>query len=476
MPTPRYHGGAPIQHYPLNTPAFLGVNRQARNAVLGPEWATRLENTVLDAQGRVAARKGFTTLTSTPAAKAFRRYIEYNNSGTMELIAVSTDGLTLYKSADDGSTWSDITGAAGVTKADGQFVIFNDIVYYLQPGDGILRYNGVGNFSDLGATGEPTGGIGLVFAGRLWAVDSTGIAVKYCALLDPSDWTGTDAGTFDFTSVWGTQESITAIATFNGALVVFGTKHIVIMTDGQGSQLGIDPLQTYVADTINGIGCIARDTVVDVKGDLWFLDDTGVHSLGRLVSERSNPLMNISVNVQDEIVAAIEQVSTLADVRAVYSPRDRFYLLSCPVASGSAEIGSAFCFDTLSPIEGGAYRCTGIWNQLVPTAMVLRDDLSLTMTLRTVTGEVGVHTGNTDDGASYTIEYESAGRTCRLPISRSSSASTRCSTSSRPPTSRSSGRLTSRRSSRRPRPCSSPRVLWRSTTSTSTTSRSGAGA
>ena len=76
MPMPRYHGGAPIQHYQLNAPAFRGVNRQARNAVLGPEWATRLENTVLDSQSRVASRKGWATLTSVAAAKAFRRTFE----------------------------------------------------------------------------------------------------------------------------------------------------------------------------------------------------------------------------------------------------------------------------------------------------------------------------------------------------------------------------------------------------------------
>lgn len=404
MPTPSYHGGAPIAVFPLNFPAFKGLNKQAKGAVLGTEWATRLENTVLDDQSRVAARKGWSNMTTTPAAQAFSQLFEYNNSGTYELIAMGTSNI--YKSADDGSTWSSVTGTATITDTDMQFVVFNDIVLGFQNGGTVITYSGT-SFSDLGATGEPTGGIALAAFGRVWGVDSTGVAIKYCALLDHTDWTGTDAGSVDLTSVWPTQDVITALAEFNGSLVIFGKKHIVIYNDGAGSALGIDPTQMIVVDMVSGIGCIARDTVVNVKGQLWFLDDTGIQTLERVVQERSNPLINVSYHVQDQLKAYRDQVTSVSQIKAIYSPADRFYLLSLPLASGSSEAGVAVCFDTRGQMEDGTFRCTGVWNSMVPIAMVVRDDLTLVSTLRGTTGEVGSYSTYQDDGADYFIEYES---------------------------------------------------------------------
>lgn len=404
MPTPRQHGGAPLQHFPLNLPAFKGLNKQARGSVLGPEWATRLENTVLDTSNRVASRKGWLNQTTTAAADNFKQLVEYNNSGTKEIIAVTTNN-TIFKSTNNGVSWSAITGTATVTDQNMQLVQFNDKLLGFQNGGTVIIYTGT-TFSNLGATGEPTGGIALAAFGRLWAVDSTGRAVKYCALLDETDWTGSDTGTLDLTSVWQGQDTITAVAEFNGALVIFSKRNIVVYTDGAGSELGIDPVQAYVADTITGIGCIARDSIANIKGDLWFLDDTGIHSLGRLVNERSNPLNNISRNVQDEL-ASFVNISTASDIRAVYSPRDRFYLLSLPAGGASAENGVVFCFDTRGALEDGSFRCTGIWNQMVPRAMVVRDNFDLLMALALKTGKVGKYDQYLDDLSEYVMEYES---------------------------------------------------------------------
>ncbi|MGH8338170.1 MAG: hypothetical protein ACRETL_15400, partial [Gammaproteobacteria bacterium] len=278
----RAHGGAPLENFPLNLPGFKGLNKQARGSVLGPEWATRLENTVLDTSNRVASRKGWAPQTSVPNADAFVQMMEYNNAGTFELIA-STDNNTLVMSDDDGDTWAAVTGTATVTDPNMQFVVFRDKVIGFQDGGTNVIYTGAA-FANLSGAGQPAGGVGLAAFGRLWVKD-TPTTVKYCALLDETDWTGTDAGTIDLTSVWKGQDEIVALAEFNGCLVIFSTRTIIVYTDGAGSVLGIDPVQMYVVDTISGIGCIARDSIANIKGDLWFLDDTGVHSLGRLIQE-----------------------------------------------------------------------------------------------------------------------------------------------------------------------------------------------
>ena len=404
MPTPRAHGGAALQHIPLNLPAFRGLNSQAKGAVIGPEWGTVLTNTVIDDSNRIAARKGWLSRTTTPASGDITQLFEFNNSGTQEIVALDDAGV-ISKSTNDGATWSTITGTAGVTDDNTQFVEFAGKLIGLQNGDGIITYSGT-SFSDLAASSEPTGGVGLAAFGRLWVKD-TATTIKYCALLDETDWIGSDAGSLDLTSIWGEADEIVAIASFNGALIVLSKRNIVVFSDGAGSALGVDPTQLQVADIIRGIGCEARDSVVNVKGDLWFLSTTGVHSLGRLIQERSNPLFNISKNVQDEVIDRVLLLSDKTKIRAAYSPRDRFYLLSLPEGSGSTESGSAIVFDTRAPLENGAYRCVGIWTQMVPRAMVVRENLDLYSSLLSSTGEVGEYTGYLDGSSSFTMAWGS---------------------------------------------------------------------
>ena len=405
MPTPRAHGGAALQLYPLNLPGFRGLNKQARGSVLGPEWATRLENTVIDASNRIASRKGWTRKTTlADLSDDVVQMTEYLNGTTYELIAITADNA-FWKSVDGGSSWTNVTAFATITDPNMQLVVLAGTLLGFQENGVIVTYSGT-TLSDLGATGEPSvSGVALAAFGRVWAKDSAAV-VKYCDLLDETNWTTGGAGSIDLTSVWKGQDEITALAEFNNALVIFGKRSIVVYTDGAGSKLGIDPEQIYVADIIGGIGCIARDSVANVKGDLWFLDDTGIHSLGRLVSERSNPLNNISANVQDELKKYVTLVDT-ANVRAVYSPRDRFYLLSLPLGSGTVENGVVFCFDTRGAMEDGAFRCAGIWNQMVPLAMVARDDFSLAIALRAHQGYTGTYSGYADHTTNYVLEYES---------------------------------------------------------------------
>lgn len=407
MPTPRAHGGAPLQHFPLNLPGFKGLNKQARGAVLGPEWATRLENTVLDTSNRLASRKGWNPRTTTAAGEDFVQLTEYVTAGGTTRLIATGDGGTLYHSTDDGATWADVTDTATVVNSNMQFGMFNDELLGFQENGGIVMYDGT-DFEDLTVNSgtAPDGRVGLCAFGRVWGVDFDQNTIRISAILDATRWDEADGGaTIDMMNVWPNTDTVQALAAFNGALVVFGKRNIVIWEDGEGSTRGLDPLQMYIADTISGVGCLSRDSVVNVKGDLWFLDDTGVQSLGRLINEKSNPLINISANVQDELLGFAQQANA-NNMRAVYSPEDRFYLLSIPLGTAT-ETGVVFCFDTRGFLENGAARCAGLWNQMVPTAMIVRDNLSLVMALKEIQGEVGTYSGFLDNLDSYVLDYES---------------------------------------------------------------------
>ena len=408
MPTPRAHGGAALQHIPLANPGFKGLNTEQASGLLGPEWATKLSNAVIDSNNRLSARKGWSDITTTAAGAVdfISGFEHYQADGSTELhLATAT---AIYRSTDEGVSFSDVTGTASFTDGRWQFLNFADRVIGVQAGEQPIVYSGTSYSHISDAGNEPTGGAGAVFGGRLWIADSDGTTLKYCALLDETDWSGSDTGAFNFQNVWGDTDTITAVAVHNNLLVVFGERNTILLTDAAGSSLGINPVNTYVLDVINGVGCAARDSVQSVDGDLWFLSRQGLQSLGRLIQERSNPLDNVSKNVNSDLLDSFNDASfTQADLRSVYSPKDRFYLLSLPKASGSTEVGKTWCFDTRVRLEDGSYRCLGCWDgELVPRVLIRRNNNDILSANRANQGELFQYDGYDDDGASYGLVYE----------------------------------------------------------------------
>lgn len=425
MPTPRQHGGAGLITIPLVAPGFRGLNTQQSQSVLGPEWATVLKNAVLDDNGRLAARRGFTDVThaSFQASAQITAIHEAEwGDNTFSIIVGLADG-DIEQATQTGATgsefqFSDKTGTYTGTSDVWQFLNFNGAVYAITDKhneDPLVMATSGGSFATQ-STGAAAakGTVGLSAFGRLWITSANNKTIRYSALLDGTDWTGNDAGVVNLTNVWPDGDRITALAAFNGNLVIFGSRHIAIYTDGQGSPLGIDPRQMYLADMINTTGCIARDSVCLVDGDIWFLSSQGVQSLGRLIQEKSNPLNNLSAPVEDYLRQFVSACDNLHEVQAAYSPEDRLYLLSLPKDSGSAEAGRAFAFDTRTGI------CTGEWS-LVPRAMCVRLTPQTTasskdtsdpdawpiflMARKADSGVVGSYTGGLDNASTYDFEY-----------------------------------------------------------------------
>lgn len=404
----RSHGGAALQHIPLAGPGFKGLNTEMASGLLGPEWATQLTNAVIDGSNRLAGRKGWEDVTTTANTDAFVSGFEFHkHDGSTELI-LATDNATIVRSTDEGVSFSAVTGTASFTDGNWQWLNFADKAIGIQDGKQPIVYSGT-TFSHISDTSnEPTGGAGAVFAGRLWIADTDGSTLKYCALLDETDWSGADTGSWNFQNVWKGTDTIQAVAVHNGSLVVFGKRNIVFLTDGEGSTLGIDPTQAFVADVISGVGCVARDSVQNVEGDLWFLSESGVMSLGRLIQERSNPLNNVSKNVRSALMDDVNSNSfDLADLRSIYSPKDRFYLLSLPELSGSTEIGKVWAFDTRGMMEDGSARCLGTWTGLVPTVLFTRDAQTVLAANADNEGELFEYDTYKDDTTAYTFSYRS---------------------------------------------------------------------
>lgn len=384
------------------SPGFLGLNKEREQALLGPEWATEAQNCVIDGAGRIAARKGWTDETTTPAtgSPAFTELHEYiKEDSTTTLIAGSS--AALWESSDNGDTWTARIGAVTAVGTNWQFVNFNDKLLALVPG-GTLGVKTSGNIALVvaGSGSVPTGITAIWSAfGRVWVLTKT--TLYWSALLDETKWALADGGgSQDLGYLWtkGTDEGV-AVAAFGSTLVVFGKRHIFLFVDGSGSDRGLDPSTMYVDDTLEGVGCVARGSVQAIgEGDLVFLTQTGVRSLGRTIQEKASPPSDLTGNSRDYFVTLL--MSSAVDrtkIRSVYSPEEGLYLLTSPDNS------LTLCIDVTQPLQDNTFRVTS-WPEFVPNSLAHRVNGDL---LFGWSGQVGKYSGYLDGTATYRFVFRS---------------------------------------------------------------------
>ena len=365
-------------------------------------------------------------------------YETHNNNS--ELLATSEDNK-VWHSDDEGSTWTDVTGAATVTDPYMQWINFKDFAFGFQDGDVVLKWDGAVLTDFTPTVGDiAQGGVALSAFGRIWAVDESGTFLQYSALLNEEDWDfadpTSDAGGFELKNVWEGTDTVVGLVEFNGQLVVMGEENILIWSDGQGSEVGLDPLSMYIVDTLHGVGCYARDSIVEVDAELMWLSKSGVQRLSRVVEQRSNPLLNFSRHVHDDLLRRARNTDR-RQIHALYSPEERFVYWAFPDPTNGPESGETYCFDSrgTNPDESG--RCVGVWDVITPKCSIrLKDSQQILMfcgeaspppntqlSLRTFTENVaGTYEGYTDprnDPADpivpYSMVYESGWNNLETP-------------------------------------------------------------
>lgn len=388
---------APLTPTTFIGPGLAGLNKQQSGSILGPEWAIEARNGIFDDANRLASREGWLAVTGTPLGgnPNIEQIFEHKGSANNQVVSAANNNL--YSGT---TTLSSILGAIVPTANNWKFVQFGDYVYGLQTGHPLIRWNGVGNFAAVTASSGtvPTGNELLSAFGRLWGVNADRVTIQYSGLLDGAAWAAGGAGSIDLTSVWPTADEIVALAAFNAYLVIFGKRNIILMGDGSGSSLGINPANIYVVDMVPGIGCIARDSVQNIDGDdLIFLSSSGVFSLRRVVEERSNPLRDVSANVRDYLITKVN-AATMSQIRSVYVPKKGLYLLLLPTAN------SIFAFSTKLLLPDGTWRVTE-WDNFFPRSLACLEDGS-TLYSGSV-GRIFQYSGQQDNGTAFRYVYRS---------------------------------------------------------------------
>lgn len=388
----------------IAAPGFKGVNTQDSSVTLEDGFATVANNCVIDKFGRIGARRGWTPIHVTNAAldTAVVKSID-------ELITVAGVSYTIAAGNNKlfklvGSTLTELTYGGGdtaptITDSNWQMAPLNSCLYMYQEGHDPLVFDPAVSTTTYRRISEKSGYVGTVSNnncvisayGRTWSAYNTTnkSIVQFSDLLSGHILSTGTAGTLDVSQVWPAGgDEIIALAAHNNFLIIFGRRQILIYANAN------NPNELILSDAITGTGCFARDSVVVTGGDVLFLSDAGVKSLMRTIQEKSAPMRDISANVRDDLVFEI----TLEDpdeIKAVYSDKDAFYLLSLPARQ------IVYCFDMRTMLENGANRTT-TWDGLVPYAMKYLRNKDL---LIGKAGYIGKYDGYKDNIDSYLMRY-----------------------------------------------------------------------
>jgi hypothetical protein len=380
----------PLQSIAIQAPGFYGLNTEDSPTSLPEQFALDATNCVIDQFGRIGARKGWTYVTDTnPDSIVFMSEF-VKEDGSTEVISASAS--TIYKGT---TTLTDITPAL-YTVSDGRFssATLNNKHYLFRKGSKPVVYDGtsavaIEDHADYSGT-VPEGNIVLSAYGRLWTANTTTdtTTIYWSDLLTGMKWNTGSSGYIDVSKVWPDgSDTIVALASHNGVLIIFGRRQILIY---QGAQ---DPATMSLADTIVGIGCIARDSIQATGSDLIFLSDTGVRSLARTIQEKSIPMTDVSKNIRSFLGSYL--LTETGHITSVYSPEDAFYLLHLPT------VQVTYCFDTRTPLQDGSYRTTS-WDTITPQSFLRTREGQL---LLGKDSGIALYDGYTDNGNNYQMSY-----------------------------------------------------------------------
>jgi hypothetical protein len=364
-----------IQTFSISAPGFYGLNTQDSPLDLAAGYALVATNCIIDQYGRIGSRKGWSRVNSSSGnlgandVKVIHELVVAD--GTYTVLFAGNNKL--FK-LDGSNAVVELTYGGGgtaptITASNWQCASLNGITYFFQSGHNPLIYDPAVSTTTYRRVSEKTGyqatapdaNICISAFGRLWAADTTSnnATVYFSDLIAGHVWSTGTAGSLNVNNVWPNgADQITGLAAHNGFLFIFGKRQILVY---QGAT---SPSTMSLSDTVEGIGCLARDSIQTTSTDVLFLSNSGVRSLMRTIQEKSAPERDLSKNIRNDLMDTIAG-ETLANVKSVYSEREAFYLLTTPSTA------SVWCFDTKSYLPDGSARVT-TWDSIQPTSFLSR--------------------------------------------------------------------------------------------------------
>lgn len=401
-----------LQSVSITAPGFYGLNTQESSVNLETGYAVTAINCVIDKFGRLGSRKGWAYRTGSLDT------VEDDNVGVdlqglhhfIDLAGntyyLSWNATNFFRGYDNLTTLS-VTTTDTITTGKWDSATLNDRVYFFQRGYEPLYYTNESSSNEFDMvkshddyTGTvPKGNIVLSAYGRLWVADTTTnkTTVYFSDLLDGTQWGSGSAGSINIAGTFSTNSDVvTGLAAHNGYLVVFCKNSIVIFGDTDSFQGSFDVTSLQLIENIQGVGCVAKDTIQSTGDDIIFLSSTGLMSLSRTIQEKSQPLNDLSKNIRDDVVNYIASESNVDDIKSIYVPKQAFYLLYFPSSSVS------YCFDTRVKLQEGSLRAT-LWDSQAHNSFMY-DPLTSQLLFTDADG-ISEYFGYQDNGSPYRFVY-----------------------------------------------------------------------
>ena len=362
----------PLQPLVLDSIGIYGLNRQSSPASLPPQWLTTANNVMLDEKGRVSTRKGIKQVTNNISSHATANTLivkslgEYRSAtGATTLFAGA--GANVYKINTGNTPYTlDVQSfSGGTTKTDGnwQFTNFNNQFYGVQAGNQPINYSGSAwlDLEDVGSYAKPAGvttftpSCVLGAFGRLWVgnIGENRDVVYYSDLFIGQKFHGGSSGFLDLKNVWAGDE-IVSINSFMNKIVIFGKNNIAVFDGPWDVNYAVTTSTFGLNEVIEGVGCVARDSIQLIGDDIVFLSSSGLRSLSRTMVQDKMPLTDLSLAIKDELRTNIV-TGNMTSVKAQYDLSTGSYLLGFP----SKNI--VYVFDFKSQTPDGVPRIT-TWN------------------------------------------------------------------------------------------------------------------
>ena len=350
-------------------------------------------------------QRGFEPIYFSPTANTLDDVSRSDNSATVTITHSGTVAtVTQVAHGLSNGTRVTITGADqeeynSSDSPDGYWEIFNVTTdtydYTMESSPGV---DATGTITAQWSQGTPPEANTVISAyGRLWAANtaSTVTTLYWSDLLDGTEWAGGTAGSNDISSIMvkGNDE-IVGLGAHNGYLIAFGKKNIIIFGDNDGNNQYLDPTDLRLIEVINGVGCIARDSIQNTGTDILFLSESGVRSLGRTIQEKSQPMRDLSKNVRDDIVQRVTSTVNTDTIKSAYSESNAFYLLAF------TDVDEVYCFDMRSPLQDGSARVT-VWDSMEFTNWNAVDG----EVYMTHSNGLARYFGYTDNNEPYSMKY-----------------------------------------------------------------------
>ena len=405
-----------LQPISIVSPGFFGLNTQESSVTLSSNFALTADNCIIDQYGRMGARKGWTMQTVDGSTELSGQVVEgifehVNADNTTDILIAGNNKVLLQESDN---TLTDITPSL-YTISDNNWKAANiydhtllvqqgqePLIFTRESGSPVLHPESShtahgGPYTPSFGSSYPRDAIAAY--GRFWAHD--GATVYWSTDIADTAFPAFSGGTSGMLNISAVLpknvDTITALASHNDFLIIFCERNIIIY-QGAANPLG----DFKLSDIITGVGCVARDSVQSTGGDLIFLSDTGVRSLGRLLQEKSLPMRDLTKNVRDDFLSVVNtEISingSLNKVKSIYSENNAFYLLSFPSQS------IVYCLDMRSALEDGSSRITS-WNKHKITALLRTRDR---VVLIGKANGIGVYGGYTDNGESFRMKFFSS--------------------------------------------------------------------